>query len=358
MKTRRFRLVRPKWTLGTMLLIVGWSAVVLCRGAVAAHEPTILKGHTDHVLSVAYSPDGRKVASAGHGRAIILWDVSTGESIWSIRCAHGNGIMCLAFSPDGKTIASTGRRTVKLWDVGKGEIKKTIQDTGRYYGVTFSPDGETLAAAAYGSILLWDVSAGRLLRTLPCELSLGDVTIKHRVSSVAFSPNGRFLSGGCHDVPTVWIWNPTTGNVKAKLPGHSEGSSSVAFSPDGRTLAAATGFKGTGSVKIWEVETAKLKRELCLKDPLVMRADGTGIMMSGIDGVAFSPDGKTLASVCDVLILWDVDTGKRRFISAGSSRSPFLACSVAFSPDGTTLATSGYDQTVKLWPVNQMLGNQ
>ncbi|MEU2588688.1 trypsin-like peptidase domain-containing protein [Streptomyces avermitilis] len=285
-----------------------------------------LTGHTDAVASVAFSPDGRTLASGD--KTVRLWDVATSRPRTTLT-GHSKAVQSVAFSPDGRTLATAGGddSTVRLWDASTGKSRTTLTGSNAaVLSVAFSPDGRTLATGCGdNTVRLWGVDTGKIRTTLTGH--------NHVVTSVAFSPDGRTLGSGSLD-HTARLWDAATGKLRTTITGHTQSVLSVAFSPDGRTFATAS---ADHTARLWDVATGK-----------------AGITFAGHDeavtSVAFSPDGRTLAtgSIENIAALWDVATGASRTVLRGHSG---WVESVAFSPDGRALATASADHTVRLWDI-------
>lgn len=198
-------------------------------------------GHTNWVRSLAFSPNGRAIASGSEDGTIRLWDVPTGRTIATLK-GHSAQVTSVAFSPNGQTLASASEdNAVHLWNVVTRTHNRTLKGhTTFVHSVVFSPDGQTLASGSSDkTVRLWNVATGTYRRTLAGHTDW--------VSSVAFNPDGNTLASGSGD-RTIRLWNLHTGKCQRTLTGHKGWVSSVAFSPDRNTLASGSEDK---TIRLW-----------------------------------------------------------------------------------------------------------
>jgi eukaryotic-like serine/threonine-protein kinase len=284
-----------------------------------------MSGHALVIHGVAYSPDGRLIASAGADQIVKVWDTATGREVRTLK-GHTKVVDRVVFSPDGLTLASSSwDNTIKLWNVAMGTEVRTL--SGHKYnirGLAYSPDGRTLASCSEeGSLKLWDPSTGR--ETGPA------FKVQSGHTRLAFSPDGRTIVTGSYErVPR--LWDVATGREVRALSGHVQAVMDAVFSPDGKSIATASMDR---TVRLWETATGRQ----------IFSLRGHA---NTIHGVAFSPDGRRLASASQdhTVKLWDTATGEEVHTFRGHTN---VVSSVAFSPDGRTLASTSWDQTVKLW---------
>ncbi|HEV3203940.1 MAG TPA: protein kinase, partial [Gemmataceae bacterium] len=325
----------------------------LCRA-----DLRTLEGPKGSVNALAFSPDGRRLAS-GAG-AVWLWDVATGKVLHKFAPEVSDAVTSLAFSPNGRLLAWVGSGKVSVWSLADDQMLSTFPGrssigfssdsrflasngtkegtievwnpvTGKLLfhleghgdlvsSLAYSPDGQWLASASNDqTIKLWDLAARKVVRTVRGH--------RGRVSAVAFSPDGHRLGSAGHD-QTVRIWDVGSGRVLHILKGHGSEVNSIAFSPSGQQFASAS---GDHTIKLWEVAGGE--------ELFTFRGH-----KSGVSSVVFSPDGRQLGSASDdgIIKLWDAASDQEAHILTGHHGA-------SFSPDGRYLAAPGPGRTVKVW---------
>ncbi len=304
------------------------------------------EGVTEEVWGVAFSPDGSRAISGGLGKVVWFWDVTTGKEIRTFTCA-GGGCGRVAFSPDGRwALAGSADSKVYLWDAETGHQLRTFSGhESPVFAVAFSPDGRQALSGSWRDVTvrLWDVETGQELRQFEGHTE--------PISQTVFSPDGRLALTGSAD-RTMRLWDVATGTL-LRIYVHPTGVCSVAISPDGRWAVSGSGSKTTSeggttvagydyTVRLWDVASGEV----------LGQAEN---FTSAIDGVAISPDGRSVLAGCNdgtlrLLRLPEPPSLPITEIRRLSGHTGPVE-QVALSSDGRQALSCSQDQTLRLWNV-------
>lgn len=288
-----------------------------------------LAGHTDGIEGVAFSPDGRRVATASLDRTARVWDVASGAPVVRID-QHEAGVLCVAFSPGGSgLITGSCDRTLRLWDAATGrELRRFVGHTGDVNSLAVTPDGRHLLSAGSDQTLrVWDGATAKEVQRL------GDAARDRHggdVLYVAVTPDGRRALSGGRD-GTMRLWELASGRELHRFPEHSVAVYCVACSADGRHAVSAGGT----SVRLFDLATGELRHRFKGHEKSVL-------------SVAFAPSGPLIASGSkdESVRLWDTQTEREReHLNEHKGR----VTSVAFAPDGKSVLSGGTDRQALIW---------
>lgn len=315
--------------------LTGGTLVSIGAGLLMFRQPTVptpfpgttlytYRRHTAMVRSVAWSPQGQRIASAGNDKTVQVWTTSpTAGNVWLIYRQHQNPVHAVAWSPNGQRIASASME-VHVWDASTGRRRLRYRDhTAMVYAVAWSPNGQYLASgSADGTVRVWDAHSG-ILQIRPLDHQAP-------VSSVTWSPNGRYLASGSAD-RTIRVWDAYSGKQLQVYHGHTLPVDAVVWSPDSRYLASG-GMDQT--LQIWEP----------LQGDLRWRSQ----QGREVWAVAWSPRSMQVTAADAYGMVQVLDVGSRRVRLSYNGHSGAVRA-VAWSPDGTRIASGGRDRTVRIW---------
>jgi WD40 repeat protein len=315
--------------LGNRLASAGGDSTIRVWDAASGEALHALSGHTVMASAVAFSPDGKRLGSSAWDQTARVWDVEAGKELLTLR-GHTDLVNGVAFHPGGKLLATAGADQVaKVWDLTRmPEFLNIPRGNEAVQALAFHPDGQRLAVTGLG-VTFWDADTGRLLR------SFKNLLLNTSTSVVAISPDGKRLASGSMELPdlapAVKLWDIETGKQLSSWQLEKEALmiTQAAFSPEGDRLALA----GGRGLQVWDVARGK---------PVLTIGQGEGM----IDGLAFSPDGRSLAAGSRsgstgeqqvVVRIWDAATG-HELRSFASQEGALLA--LAFTDEGNHLAAA------------------
>jgi WD40 repeat protein len=340
-----FFLLGPLVLLFLLLLFIGPSTdATFLQHFFTAPKHFTYSGHSDYVSDLAWSPDGKRIASASGDHTVQVWNASDGSHALIYR-GHSQDVSALAWSPNGKYIVSGDiNGETQIWDATTGQRLFTYRGhTSAVFSLSWSPDSQQIASAsADGSLQVWQALSGALVfevqNAAPLHVNGG---ARQAWDAVAWSPNGKYIAGGSYG--NAQIFDARTGKLFSDAYGNDSGMvHAIAWSPDSQYIATA---QTSGDVLVWNVASKQN----------VFTHNGSP---TDVYSVAWSPDGKRIASGGnDALVaVWDALSGQHSSLYRGHAdvypghfTSNAAVNAIAWSPNGKYIASGGNDNTVQVW---------
>ncbi len=311
---------------GTLLAVANFDGLPTVFDLESGTVAYTLPGHEAVTEAIAFSPDGRQLATGDNDGVVILWDAATRQPLATF--PHDGKVHAVAFSPDGQRLATAGENgKLTVWDIPGERLLLSLPTRSGMYDVAFLPDGERIAGTHQdGSTAVWDASGGQLLLNL---VGHGSTVI-----SVATSPDNRQIATGGYD-GTVRVWDTAPGHEYLTVAAHEGTANGVAVSPDSTRLVSVG---GDGAAKVWDAASGVLALTLQLPDPA--RLTSVALDPSGERAAIGSSDGR--------IAIMDMDSGKQ--LSSFDAHDDEI-WGLAFSPDGARLTSASWDVVRKVWDV-------
>ncbi len=302
--------------------------------------------HSSWVVAVAWEPDGNRIASAGGDGLVRVWEVETGHTLLTYRGHRWRfervnmppTIYNIAWSPEGLRLASAGDGSkVYVWDATTGQTITIYEGHSgllpNVFALAWSPDGKRIASACSSigfdkTIHIWDATTGQKILHYDSHYGL---LPNFSILALAWSPDGTRIASTCGD-KTIRIWNATNGNRISTWRVRSEWVSNLVWSPDNQRIALAN---SDHTAQVWDVSTGKL----------AVTYHGHS---DRVRNIAWSPDGSRIATASNdaTVQIWDPSSAANIYTYRGHTK---WTTSLAWSPDGTAIASASNDMSVQIW---------